>query len=657
MNKNTVKRGLLPYLFLVLMVFGIYYAFNVLNQKVNVLTYDKLITLLENKEVEELTIVPKERAVVYEISGKAEGYKKNETFFVRIPLSESAIKPILDSAKEEGGIEINTKADPESSSLLLIVVNVLPIVLLGGALFFFLTKQVGGANKSMDFGRSRARLSNDTNKVTFKDVAGLKEEKEEVSELIDFLKNPKKFQKLGARIPKGVLLVGPPGTGKTLLAKAVAGEANVPFYYISGSDFVELFVGVGASRVRDMFKQAKHSAPCLIFIDEIDAVGRQRGTGLGGGHDEREQTLNQLLTEMDGFGANEGIIIIAATNRADVLDPALLRPGRFDRQVTVDLPDVREREEILGVHARDKVLDPSVKLEFLAKRTPGFSGAALENLLNEAALLAVRRNKEAITMSEIDEATDRVIGGPAKLSRKYNDHEREVVAYHEAGHAVLGIKLPNADDVQKITIIPRGQAGGYTLMMPSEETYLSTKTELLQRITGLLGGRVSEEIRFKEVTTGAHNDFEKATKIARSMVTEYGMSDLGPVQLEQQEGGVFLGRDYNKSRNFSNEVAHEIDKEVRKIIDECYQDAKKILTDNQDLVKLIADSLLEYETLTKEQIDSLVETGKMPEEIVESSKDDSFEELKKVAKEKGIKGYTKMSKDELEKAISEKDTK
>jgi len=628
-----------------------------LNQKVNVLTYDKLITLLENKEVEELTIVPKERAVVYEISGKAEGYKKNETFFVRIPLSESAIKPILDSAKEEGGIEINTKADPESSSLLLIVVNVLPIVLLGGALFFFLTKQVGGANKSMDFGRSRARLSNDTNKVTFKDVAGLKEEKEEVSELIDFLKNPKKFQKLGARIPKGVLLVGPPGTGKTLLAKAVAGEANVPFYYISGSDFVELFVGVGASRVRDMFKQAKHSAPCLIFIDEIDAVGRQRGTGLGGGHDEREQTLNQLLTEMDGFGANEGIIIIAATNRADVLDPALLRPGRFDRQVTVDLPDVREREEILGVHARDKVLDPSVKLEFLAKRTPGFSGAALENLLNEAALLAVRRNKEAITMSEIDEATDRVIGGPAKLSRKYNDHEREVVAYHEAGHAVLGIKLPNADDVQKITIIPRGQAGGYTLMMPSEETYLSTKTELLQRITGLLGGRVSEEIRFKEVTTGAHNDFEKATKIARSMVTEYGMSDLGPVQLEQQEGGVFLGRDYNKSRNFSNEVAHEIDKEVRKIIDECYQDAKKILTDNQDLVKLIADSLLEYETLTKEQIDSLVETGKMPEEIVESSKDDSFEELKKVAKEKGIKGYTKMSKDELEKAISEKDTK
>ncbi len=648
MNKNSLKRGLLPYLFLILFVFGAYYAFNIMNRKVNVLSYDKLITLLDEEQVTELTITPKERAVTYEITGKLDGYKDNETFFVRVPLSEAVMREILDT--QNGEIAINTKADPESSSLLLIVVNVLPIVILVGAVFYFLTKQVGGANKSMDFGKSRARLSNDNNSVTFKDVAGLKEEKEEVSELIDFLKSPKKFTKLGARIPKGVLLVGPPGTGKTLLAKAVAGEANVPFYYISGSDFVELFVGVGASRVRDMFKQAKHTAPCLIFIDEIDAVGRQRGTGLGGGHDEREQTLNQLLTEMDGFGANEGIIIIAATNRADVLDPALLRPGRFDRQVTVDLPDVREREEILKVHAKDKILDKSVELSFLAKRTPGFSGAALENLLNEAALLAVRRNKNAITMSEIDEATDRVIGGPAKVSRKYNDHEKEVVAYHEAGHAVLGIKLPNADDVQKITIIPRGQAGGYTLMMPSEETYLSTKTELLQRITGLLGGRVSEEIKFKEVTTGAHNDFEKATKIARAMVTEYGMSDLGPVQLEQQEGGVFLGRDYNKSRNFSNEIAHEIDKEVRKIIDSCYQDAKKILTDNKDLVKRIADALLEYETLTKEQIDSLVETGKMPEEI-SKEEDQDLAHLKALAKEKGIKGYTKMTKEELEEAI------
>ncbi len=647
MNKNTIKKGILPYLFLVLFIFGVYYLFNVINNQPKTITYNELIQALDQGTVTEMAITPKERAVVYEITGKLKDYKENERFFIRVPLTDSVIKNVLE-AGSNNSFKLTTNVDPDSSYFWVIVVNVVPILLLVGFGFFFLTRQMNGANKSMDFGKSRARLSNDTNKVTFKDVAGLKEEKEEVSELIDFLKNPKKFTKLGARIPKGVLLEGPPGTGKTLLAKAVAGEANVPFYFISGSDFVELFVGVGASRVRDMFKQAKHNAPCLIFIDEIDAVGRQRGTGLGGGHDEREQTLNQLLTEMDGFGPNEGIIIIAATNRSDVLDPALLRPGRFDRQVTVDLPDVREREEILRVHARDKVLAPSVKLEFLAKRTPGFSGAALENLLNEAALLAVRRNKNAITMSEIDEATDRVIGGPAKLSRKYTEHERQVVAYHEAGHAVLGIKLPNAEDVQKITIIPRGQAGGYTLMMPKEETYLATKSELLQRITGLLGGRVSEEIHFKEVTTGAHNDFEKATKIARAMVTEYGMSDLGPVQLEQQEGGVFLGRDYNKTKNFSNEIAHEIDKEVRKIIDECYKEATRILKENQDLIKLIADTLLEYETITKEQIDSLVETGHMPEE-----KEDTLAELKAKAKEKGIKGYTKMTKEELEEAIKE----
>ena len=647
MNKNTIKKGILPYLFLVLFIFGVYYLFNVINNQPKTITYNELIQALDQGTVTEMAITPKERAVVYEITGKLKDYKENERFFIRVPLTDSVIKNVLE-AGSNNSFKLTTNVDPDSSYFWVIVVNVVPILLLVGFGFFFLTRQMNGANKSMDFGKSRARLSNDTNKVTFKDVAGLKEEKEEVSELIDFLKNPKKFTKLGARIPKGVLLEGPPGTGKTLLAKAVAGEANVPFYFISGSDFVELFVGVGASRVRDMFKQAKHNAPCLIFIDEIDAVGRQRGTGLGGGHDEREQTLNQLLTEMDGFGPNEGIIIIAATNRSDVLDPALLRPGRFDRQVTVDLPDVREREEILKVHARDKVLAPSVKLEFLAKRTPGFSGAALENLLNEAALLAVRRNKNAITMSEIDEATDRVIGGPAKLSRKYTEHERQVVAYHEAGHAVLGIKLPNAEDVQKITIIPRGQAGGYTLMMPKEETYLATKSELLQRITGLLGGRVSEEIHFKEVTTGAHNDFEKATKIARAMVTEYGMSDLGPVQLEQQEGGVFLGRDYNKTKNFSNEIAHEIDKEVRKIIDECYKEATRILKENQALIKLIADTLLEYETITKEQIDSLVETGHMPEE-----KEDTLAELKAKAKEKGIKGYTKMTKEELEEAIKE----
>ena len=647
MNKKTVKRGILPYILLVIIVFGVYYLYNALNKNEHVLTYSELTTALEEKKVTEMSITPRERSVVYEIRGKLKGYEKNESFFIRVPLTDTVISNIF-TANQKNDFELKTNVDPESSTLVMILVNVLPIVLIVGFGFFFLTRTMNGANKSMDFGRSRARLNDENNKTTFKSVAGLKEEKEEVRELIDFLKNPKKFTKLGARIPKGVLLVGPPGTGKTLLAKAVAGEANVPFYFISGSDFVELFVGVGASRVRDMFKQAKQNAPCLIFIDEIDAVGRQRGTGLGGGHDEREQTLNQLLTEMDGFGVNEGIIIMAATNRADVLDPALLRPGRFDRQVTVDLPDVREREDILKVHAKNKVLAPSVKLENLARRTPGFSGAALENLLNEAALLAVRRNKDAITMSEIDEATDRVIAGPAKISRKYTEHEKKVVAYHEAGHAVIGIKLSHADIVQKITIIPRGNAGGYNLMMPKEETYLSTKTELIERITGLLGGRTSEELEFNEVTTGAHNDFEKATKIARAMVTEYGMSDLGLVQLEQQEGGVFLGRDYNKSRNFSNEMAHEIDKEVRKIIEECHDKATEILTKNKDLVKLIAETLLEYETITKEEIDSLVETGHMPED-----KDETVAELKAKAKEMGIKGYTKMTREELEDATKE----
>lgn len=625
MNKNTVKRGLLPYVILLVLIFGIYYVYAVMNQKVNVLTYQEFSDALTNAQVTEMTITPRSSAGVYEMEGSLADYDDNETFFARVPMSDEIIKQVL-AASEQYDFELVTEQDPESSPWLLILINVVPLVILiGGALWIF-SRQMGSNNKSMDFGRSKARLSTDQNKVTFNDVAGLKEEKEEVRELIDFLKNPKRFQKLGARIPKGVLLVGPPGTGKTLLAKAVAGEANVPFYFISGSDFVELFVGVGASRVRDMFKQAKANAPCLIFIDEIDAVGRQRGTGLGGGHDEREQTLNQLLTEMDGFGTNEGIIVIAATNRADVLDPALLRPGRFDRQVTVGLPDVREREDILTVHAKNKILASSVQLNAIAKRTPGFSGADLENLLNEAALLAVRRNKNSITMAEIDEATDRVIGGPAKTSRKYTPHEKELVAYHEAGHAVLGIKLENADDVQKITIIPRGQAGGYTMMMPKEEHYFATKTELLDQITGLLGGRVSEELRFHESTTGAHNDFERATKIARAMVTEYGMSDLGPIQLEQQEGGVFLGRDYNKTKDFSNEVAHEIDLEMRKIVNSCYERAKQILSENQDMIKLIVDALLERETITKEQIDYLVEHGTMPPEDDEEQVVDNKEE-------------------------------
>lgn len=644
MNKKNVKKGLLPYVFLLLLILAMYYVFGVMNKTVNEISYDEFINKLSKGEVTELTITPRESYGVYDMSGKLKDYDENETFFVKAPLTDSVIDQIV-SIDSSLNYKLETANDPGSISLMWVIVNVLPIVLLAAVAFWFFSKQMNSAGKSMDFGKSKAKLNSDQNKKTFKDVAGLKEEKEEVKELIDFLKNPKKFQKLGARIPKGVLLVGPPGTGKTLLAKAVAGEANVPFYYISGSDFVELFVGVGASRVRDMFKQAKHNAPCLIFIDEIDAVGRQRGTGLGGGHDEREQTLNQLLTEMDGFGANEGIIIIAATNRADVLDPALLRPGRFDRQVTVDVPDVKEREEILQVHAKNKVLDKEVTLKNLAKRTPGFSGADLENLLNEAALLAVRRDKESITMNEIDEATDRVMMGPAKKSRTYTKEEKKLVAYHEAGHAVLGIKLSDALDVQKITIIKRGQAGGYNLMVPKRETYLSTKKELLENITGLLAGRVAEEIVFNEVTTGAHNDFEKATKIARAMVTEYGMSDLGPVQLEQQQGGVFLGRDYNKSKNFSNEVAHEIDIEVRKIIDSCYKDAKKIINENRELLDLIAEALIEYETLTKEQIEYLVEHKQMPDE--KSTEDLTLAQLKEQAKEKGIKGYTKMKKEEL----------
>ena len=596
-------------------------------------------------------MVARASGYTYEARGKLDGYKDNETFFARLPLSDEVMKKIVE-ASDNQEFKLEVEPDPDSSTLLLVVVNVLPLVLLVGVAFWFLNRQLAGNKSSLDFGKSKARLSSDNNKVTFKDVAGLKEEKEEVKEIIDFLKNPKKFQSLGARIPKGILLFGPPGTGKTLLAKAVAGEANVPFYFISGSDFVELFVGVGASRVRDMFQQAKRNAPCLIFIDEIDAVGRQRGTGLGGGHDEREQTLNQLLTEMDGFGANEGIIIMAATNRPDVLDPALLRPGRFDRQVTVNLPDVREREEILAVHAKNKTLAEGLTLENLAKRTPGFSGADLENLLNEAALLAVRRNKTKITMSEIDEATDRVLMGPAKTSHKYSESDRKLVAYHEAGHAVVGLKLANANDVQKVTIIPRGSAGGYNMMVPSVEKLCSTKTDLLEEITGLLGGRTAEEVVFGEITTGAHNDFEKATKIARAMVTEYGMSDLGPLQFEQQEGSVFLGRDYNKMQHFSNEVANEIDMEMRKIIDNCHKKATEIIKQNRDLLKLIAEALLEYETLTKEQIDYLVANGKMPEEDEETSYEAmSVTKLREIAKEKGVKNYSKLTKAELLKEL------
>ena len=632
MNKKTVKKGLFPYVFLFVFILICLFAFNSFNTKINKLTYDEFVSSLNDKKITEIEITPKTRTKTYDISGKLKGYEEKEYFTLSIPQSDEFLSKITKAADNQK-FELDIAKDPEASEWITVLVDIVPLAILAGMLFWLFTRQIGGSNKSIDFGKSKAKLLEEGTKTTFKDVAGLTEEKEEVKELIDFLKSPKKFQAMGARIPKGVLLVGPPGTGKTLLARAVAGEAKVPFYYISGSDFVELFVGIGAARVRDMFKQAKMNAPCLIFIDEIDAVGRQRGTGLGGGHDEREQTLNQLLTEMDGFGPHEGIIVIAATNRPDVLDPALLRPGRFDRQVTVGLPDKNARVEILKVHAKNKTLDKNITLEYLAKRTPGFSGADLENLLNEAALLTVRRGKKCITMNEIDEATDRVIMGPAKVTKKYTDKEKKLVAYHEAGHAVVGLKLEGANDVQKITIIPRGQAGGYTMMTPKEETFNYTKDELLESICGLLGGRVAEEVKFKEVTTGAHDDFKKATKIARSMVTEYGMSKLGPMMLEEPSGNTFLGRDYTKNRNISDIVAHEIDEEMRNIINNCYEKTKKLIKENEDLLELIATTLLEEETITKEQIDSLVKTGHLPNDDTKTVSKEKEEKEKKEEKE------------------------
>ena len=633
-KKTKKSMNLMPYIVLTIVVIGSYIFLNSFSTKINKMDYNELTKEIENNNVKELVVTPKNAAGVYILSGKLNNYGKGETFTVTIPYTDTVVSSVYELA-ESHNLKVQTNTNPENSTWLTIVVNVVPIIIFGVLAYIMIAKLSNNGKGTFDFSKSRAKLSEDGGTKTFKDVAGLKEEKEEVQELIDFLKNPKKFTKMGARIPKGVLLVGPPGTGKTLLAKAVAGEAKVPFFYISGSDFVELFVGVGASRVRDMFKQAKQTAPCLIFIDEIDAVGRQRGTGLGGGHDEREQTLNQLLAEMDGFSENEGIIIIAATNRPDVLDPALLRPGRFDRQVTVGRPDVKEREEILKVHAKNKILAPSVKLKAIAERTPGYSGADLENLLNEAALLAVRRDKNEITMDEIDEASDRVLMGPAKTSRKVTDYEKKIVSYHEAGHAVSGIVLPNGEEVHKITIVPRGMAGGYTQMLPKEErTLVYTKKELEEQIITLLSGRVSEETFLGEISTGASDDLKRATKIARSMVTEYGMSSLGAVQLEHRSESVFLGRDYNQTKNFSDQVALEIDKEVRKIIDECYKQAQEILKKHKNLVEVLAKVLSEKETLTKEEIEDIVEANsdikikreeKLSDEIKEEEKENKFE--------------------------------
>lgn len=613
-------------------------------------TYNEFVTQIENENVLSMDARPidgEDNKNLWTISGKMKVNGKETPYTIII--ADTAYDKISDLAISHNVSLTNGVAPTIGKVWSFLSYAVLTVLFLGVIMFMFRSAQRGN-NKAFDFGKSRAKLSKQEG-ISFDDVAGNDEEKEELVEVVDFLKSPAKYNEMGARVPKGILLVGPPGTGKTLLARAVAGEAGVPFYSISGSDFVEMFVGVGASRVRDMFQTAKKTAPCIIFIDEIDAVGRQRGAGMGGGHDEREQTLNQLLVEMDGFGPNSGIIVMAATNRPDVLDPALLRPGRFDRQITIGRPDVKGREAILRVHARNKRLAPEVRLEDIARRTPGFSGADLENLLNESALLAARDNRKQIQMKDVDEATDRVMMGPAKKSKVFSKKERRVVAYHEAGHAVVGIKLENAEVVHKVTIIPRGEAGGYALMLPEEETYLQTKQDLLDRITGLLAGRVSEEITFNEVTTGAHNDFQKATAIARAMVTEYGMSDLGPIQYEQRSGNVFLGRDYNKDKNFSDHLARQIDEEIHKIISECYNRCRKVLLSNQDLVKLIAETLLQYETLTKEQIDELVEKGKLETTAysVADSKEDKKQPKFKLVREGNykLKSTLTVSKEKL----------
>lgn len=629
-NNKTLFKAILPWV-IVLLLLSSLFPFLLNNGGSKELTYSQFMTVVKDKKITNVTITP--NSFVTKVKGS---YKKNTkgdkvNFTTIVPKTDKELDS-LTQVLEDKNVKIKV-TDSESDNMIWnILGSILPYVILFGGMFWVFKNfngAAGGNNKAFEFGNSRAKLERNS-KTRFTDVAGADEEKEELTELVAFLKNPKKFTEMGAKIPRGVLLVGPPGTGKTLLARAVAGEANVPFYSISGSEFVEMFVGVGAGRVRDMFKKAKENAPCIIFIDEIDAVGRQRGTGVGGGHDEREQTLNQLLVEMDGFEGNEGVIILAATNRADVLDPALLRPGRFDRQIRVSNPDKRARSQILKVHARNKHFAPDVDFDNIAQRTPGFSGAELANVLNEAALLAVRSGHQMITLSDVDEAIDRVIGGPAKKSRKYTEHERKLVAYHETGHAIIGLTLEDANQVQKVTIVPRGDAGGYNLMTPREETYFSTKKQLLATITGYMGGRTAEEIFFGDVSSGAHNDIEQATRIARMMVTELGMSELGPIKYDSGDNAVFLGRDYSQlSNTHSGQIAFEIDQQVRKIIETAHAQATEIINNNKDKMDIIANALLEHETLNHEQIQSLYNTGKMPEtydgteEDVESNDDNN----------------------------------
>lgn len=638
----------LPTIFILSIVLSlVFYSSQGSTVQMNYTQFEKIVDEVDFKK-SSMTI----SSTVIQLEGTYEQNSKTIGYKVIVPRTEKNIEKLEKDLQRNGGKL--TVEDPNQGSVWISILSqIIPFLIIAVFFYFMFSKMGGGGNnKAFEFAKSKARVESNV-KVRFKDVAGCEEEKEEVKEIIDYLRSPKKFTDMGAHIPKGILMVGPPGTGKTLLAKAVAGEANVPFFSISGSDFVEMFVGTGASRVRDMFKTAQKSAPCIIFIDEIDAVGRQRGAGMGGGNDEREQTLNQLLVEMDGMTDNAGIVVIAATNRPDVLDPALLRSGRFDRRVTVSLPDIKGREAILQVHARNKKLASDVSLANLAKRTPGFSGADLANVLNEGAILAVRKNEAKVTMTDLDEAIDRVMMGPAKKSKKYTEKDKILVAYHEAGHAVIGLKLEDADMVQKVTIIPRGDAGGYNLMTPREEKYFHRKSEFIAQITGLLGGRTAEEIQFGEISAGAVNDIEKLTEIAKNMVRVYGMSSLGPIQYADPQGNVFLGRDYTKGSDYSAGVAAEIDKEVRAIVDECHENCRKILTENKDLLDLIANNLYEHETLTNEEITNLMNYGQLTDPNVETSEEEEKTEQEVVQVPEIPEAPTGVDQKDLDDAFNE----
>ena len=563
------------------------------------LSYSNFLRYVQQEEVGQVTIVDNV------ISGKL---KDGQEFSTVAPNDAKLVEKL-----EAGKVDIKAELPPQTPWWSTLLSSLLPMLLILGLWFLMMNQGSGGGGRVMNFGKSRARRYDEAKiKVTFKDVAGAEEAKQELEEVVEFLKEPQRYNELGAKIPKGVLLYGPPGTGKTLLAKAVAGEAGVPFFSISGSDFVEMFVGVGASRVRDLFEQAKKSAPCIVFIDEIDAVGRQRGAGLGGGHDEREQTLNQLLVEMDGFGANEGIIMIAATNRPDILDPALLRPGRFDRQIVVDRPDIKGRKEILQVHIKGKPMGDDVELEIIAQRTPGFTGADLSNLVNEAALMTARKNKKIINMAEMEEAAERVIMGPERKSRVISEQEKRLTAYHEGGHTIVGMLLEHTDPVHKVTIIPRGRAGGYTLSLPKEDRYYATRSEMLDELKVLLGGRVAEALVLKDISSGASNDLERATALARQMICQYGMSEkIGPVTFGHHQSQVFLGRDIAREKDYSEEVAAEIDKEVRLFMENAYSATEKLLSDNMDKLHVLAAALIEKETLERDEIKELLEYGRI----------------------------------------------